>query len=135
MPLTAAAPTLSTDAPSLSAFGLLPQDLLVFPPGSLSRVAGVDSEGTLWVELLLDEGDENDENDNGDGLSSLPSALSPTALRPGDAVARAPEHARIDFEAGRARKDQKAQQKRARAAAAAAALKAERRRKSRGAAF
>lgn len=139
-PLTAAAaapvvaPALSTDAPSLSAFGLLPHELLTYPPGSLSRVAGVDGEGTLWVELLLDESESESESENddetgeadgeeSDGLS-LRSALSPTALRPGDAMPKAPEHVRIDFEARRARRDQKLQRKRAEAAAAAAAVAA-----------
>ena len=139
----AAAPTLATDAASLSAFGgLLPRELIVFSPGSLSRVAGVDSEGTLWVELVLDE-NEIDDDDGGGGSGSgegeglsLRSALSPTALRPGDAVMRAPEHVRIDFEARTARRDQKSQQRRAEAAAAAAAaaaaLKAEQAKKQKG---
>lgn len=124
----AAAPALSTDASSLSAFGLLPRELILYPsPDALSRVAGVDGEGTLWVELLLDESEnENDETrDDGEettSLSSLRSALSPTALRPGDAaIVKAPEHVRIDFEARRARRDQRLQRKRAEAAAAAAA--------------
>ena len=129
----AAAPTLSADASSLSAFGLLPQELIVYPPGSLSRVAGVDREGVLWVELLLDENENENENDEADEAAtdeesnglSLRSALSPTALRPGDAIIKAPEPVRIDFEARRSRKDQKLQQqKRATEAAAAAAAAA-----------
>ena len=136
-----AAPTLLTDASSLSAFGLVPHDLIAYPPGSLSRVAGVDGERTLWVELFLDEiGNENDEtgdDDDDDGESnglSLRSALSPTALRPGDTMTKAPEHVRIDFEAGRARRDQKLQRMRAEpaAAAAAAASKAEQAKEQKG---
>lgn len=121
----AAAPALSTDGPSLSAFGLAPGEL-IYVNEQLSRVAGVDSEGILWVDLLLDVENENEnENEDDDDLESkslsLPSALAPTAHRPGDSMTEVPEHVHIDFEAGRARKDQRKQQKRAAASAAVAA--------------